>query len=137
MLQSFLDFNRPNRGSRATKKEIELWSRTRVDGEEEPATSELLIQILPPNTRLDNDIHVLLVELDYAVHIGVIDADAAEGGGEVTLEARAARVPNGGHTVLVAHAQYGGHLLCRSRVRHCYGQPVRVRGRPFRVTMSV
>lgn len=42
------------------------------------ALRKLLVQILPPNARLDDHVHVIFVELENLVHVREIDTDATE-----------------------------------------------------------
>lgn len=65
-----------------------------------------------------------------------VDAHAAEGRGEVGLEARAARVRDHGDLVLVADAGDLGDLRGGLRVGDGDGQLVDVDGGPFGVAMS-
>lgn len=59
---------------------------TRVNREEQSTAHlvQLLIQVLPPDGGLHDDVHILLVELDNLVHIGKVDADTAKRGRKVT-----------------------------------------------------
>lgn len=59
---------------------------TWIDREKQPTAHlvQLFIQVLPSDRWLHHDVHILLVELDNLVHVGEIDADASERGGEVS-----------------------------------------------------
>lgn len=122
---------------RDKKSENENTKLTRIDGEKQAAAlfCELLVQVLPADARLHNDVHVVSVELDNLVHKCKVDADAAVRGGKVALQARPTRVRNNGDLVLVAYPGQDGHVPSRPRIRHSNRKAIRISRRPLRVTM--
>ena len=79
---------------------------TWINRKEEPTLhlSELLVQILPPNARLNNNVHIILVELHDLVHEGKINTDASERRREVSFQTGSSRIRNDRYPVLVAYA---------------------------------
>lgn len=96
------------------------WTLTGVDGEEKPAVllGKLLIEVRPTNARLHYDVHVILVELHDLVHVCKINAYAAKGRCDVTLDTAATAEGDNGYPPLVADASDSTDLLRASGVSH-------------------
>lgn len=92
---------------------------------------------MPSNTGLHNHVHVSLVDLNDAVHVGEVDADTPIRGREVALETGASRVGDDGDTVTVTDSDNGGNLISGSRISHSHRELIGVDRRPARVAVSM
>jgi hypothetical protein len=109
-----------------------------IHRKEEPRLTfrQLVIQIHPGNRRLDDDIHVLFVELQDLVHEGEIDGHTSVRSGEVAFETGAPGIGDDGYSILVADL---GDLRDFGRglgIGYCDGETVNVGRGPFRVAMN-
>lgn len=76
-----------------------------------------MVQICPTDTRLHNNIHILLVELDDLVHVRKVYAYASEGSTDVSLNRAASGEWDDGDLPLVADAgnttdMFGAAWIC-------------------------
>ena len=112
---------------------------TRVDGKEQSALHlcQLLVQVLPTDARLHDDVHIVLVELDDLIHVREIDADSTKRRREVPLQTGTPRIRDDGNSISVAYARDGRYLLRGFWVRNGDRETLGVRGRPLRVSMSM
>jgi hypothetical protein len=75
---------------------------------------------------LNDNIHIVLVELNDLVHVSEINADASIWSREIALQRRAARKRNNGDLVLVTDLCDLGNFRGRLWVGHCYWQTVNI-----------
>jgi hypothetical protein len=77
-----------------------------------------MVQIRPADTRLHNNVHILLVELDDAVHKCKVYADTSEGSADVSLNRATSGKRNDGNLPLVADVGNTTDMFGTSRIGH-------------------
>ena len=81
-----------------------------VRREEQAVGAEALVELLPPERRLDDAVEVVGVHGQEGVHAGEVDADAAVQGREVALEGGAAGVGHDGDAAAVEDLHDGADV---------------------------
>mmetsp|Transcript_25227 Transcript_25227/g.49288 ORF Transcript_25227/g.49288 Transcript_25227/m.49288 type:complete len:512 (+) Transcript_25227:2699-4234(+) len=103
----------------AHPSDLGTWAR--VDSEEKPMGLENIVQLHPPDTGLDHDVHVFLVDLQDLVQVLHRHRHPPSGGDDVTLQRGPCCVGHHGHSVLVADLHDLRDLLCGVRVHNRLG----------------
>lgn len=77
-----------------------------------------MVQIRPADTRLHNNVHILLIELDDFVHESKVYAHASKWSADVSLNRAASGKRDDGNLPLVADASNTIDMFGTSRIGH-------------------
>ena len=86
-------------------------ARAGVGGEEEALFGELGVEGFPAYGGLDDDVEIVFVQREDLVHAPKVDADAAYRSGEVSFQARAARIGRDGDAAVMAYLHDLAHFF--------------------------